>query len=93
MDGQGGGESREFWLRVWQAIQRIPALMVFAGAHYLLNWVLKLVTPSRLGEALILAQAMVFIFFLLVYFKIGWDMVKVFVPSLEVRKRKEKIGD
>jgi hypothetical protein len=78
-------EAPSFWSQVWQALQRAIALAIFMVVHWALNKGLERIVPGRLGWALELAQSVVFVFFLMIYVYLSWDMLTMFVPRLRSR--------
>jgi hypothetical protein len=53
--------------------------------HYCLQKALEYTVPKRLTGALVLAESVIFVFFLIIYVKLGWDTMVVFIPRLEGR--------
>jgi hypothetical protein len=80
-----------FWSRVWGALQRAIAFGIFMAVHVAINRGLEYAVPKRLGQALELAEAITFVFFLLSYVYLAWDMVAIFIPSLRTTAEKEVI--
>jgi len=74
---------RVFWQRVWAALSRLLALLIFIGAHWVLNRALAYVVPPNLSGTLVFAQDVIYVFFLMVYAYLAWDMLTVFVPRLK----------
>lgn len=75
-------EDALFWPKVWEALKRLIALMIFLAAHFVLNKAFAFVVPINMTGALVLTQDVIFVIFLLVYAYLGWDMVCVFIPWL-----------
>jgi len=92
-DIPGQDETRGFWRRVGIAFQRIVALFLFLGVHYLLTLVIKLVFPPMLQKMVELAEGFVSAFFLLIYIYLAWDVLVVFVPRLGRFGGKEKSNE
>ena len=63
------------------------ALLLFAGFHYAINWILRHVFPPVLAKALAFVEAVVGVFFLMVYVFLGWEMLTVFLPWLKRRPK------
>jgi len=78
-----------FWQRVSIAILKVPALLLFIGAHWIVDYALRLTVPSELKDALLLARSIMFVVFLVVYVRLGWEMLKVFMPSLAFKQRRK----
>jgi hypothetical protein len=77
---------REFWNRVWEALQRVAAFFVFAGAHWLIRAVTVLSTPADWPEARLLVEATGWGIFMILYLYLGWDMLAVFMPRLRGKR-------
>jgi hypothetical protein len=58
--------------------------------HYFLQKGLEYAVPKELKGALILTECVIFVIFLIIYVKLGWDMIAVFIPRLQGKK--EAIG-
>lgn len=82
MDHERKSDIQTFWQRVWAALSRLLALLIFIVAHWVLNRALAYVVPSNLSGSLIFAQDVIYVFFLMVYGYLAWDMLTVFVPRL-----------
>lgn len=75
-----------FWQNVWAAFQRLIALVLFAGAHGVVNRVLKWVTPPHMEKAFPFVEDVLWVFFVLVYANLCWEMVTIFIPWLKPKK-------
>ena len=76
-------ELDHFWNKVWRALQRIIALMLFACADSTLEWVLIKTVLRKASETF---REVVFlpgqIIFAALYVYLLWDMLAVFIPTL-----------
>jgi hypothetical protein len=71
-----------FWQKVWSAIQRAIALIVFKGVHLLLDYVLNWNTPPDMVPIARFMDDALWIVFNLVYVYLCWEMLAVFIPWL-----------
>jgi hypothetical protein len=86
--------NRVFWAQVWSALQRLFALAIFLAAHAALNRALAYTAPPDQIGALAFVQSALFVFFLMIYVYLTWEMVSVFVPrvkrsSVDLREQNE----
>lgn len=86
MAGTPISEDRLFLRRVRSALLRLAALGVFLGTHYVINMALARVAPRSLTGTLQLAEAVIFVVFLLIYAFLAWDVLAVFIPQLRLAK-------
>jgi hypothetical protein len=73
-----------FWGRVFSAVQRAIALGIFILVHYGLNRALAFVVPPNMVGALLFAQDVIFVIFILVYVYLAWEILTAFLPRLKV---------
>jgi hypothetical protein len=84
MPGTENDESpRAFLSRVGNALLRIIALAVVGAAHWALEKGLTYVIPENFKSEATLIEDVSFLFFLLIYLYLLWDMLKVFIPWLQ----------
>ncbi len=76
---------RAFVSRVGDALLRTLALVIFGVVHWLLEKGIRFVVPSNLDRASILLEDVSFVFFALIYVYLLWDMLKVFIPWINVK--------
>lgn len=83
-------EIKALWGKVWLAINRAIALGIFILVHFGLNKAIKAVVPNTptLAKGEILLESILFVFFALIYVRLGWDMLRVFFPILREERKK-----
>jgi len=78
-------EDRAFWVQVWSALQRIGALLLFLGAHKLLDFAFEKALPVSFNQVVLFIEGIVFCGFTIVYVAMVFDMVAVFIPAIKRR--------
>lgn len=83
MERRETSETRTFWGRVFAALSRLLAFLIFAGAHWGVTRLLKLLFPPSMARVVDLVEVVTSIFFVLVYLYLGWEMLTCFFPFLK----------
>ena len=86
MGGAKTDESpRAFFRRVWDALLRVGALVLFGFIHYWMEKAIPLLVPRAWNGVSEYVEEISFLFFLAIYLYLLWDMLKVFVPWLQAK--------
>jgi hypothetical protein len=77
----------EFWLRVFDALQRVVAVLIFAAVHHYLSVAVDQSLPSGSDWDVVrkLAQAINATLFVSLDAYLAFDMLAVFVPWIKGR--------
>jgi hypothetical protein len=81
-------EINQFWMRVFGALQRFLAFVIFSGIHYISRKLLFWSTPEGWARPYQLAEGVTWCIFVALYAYLGWDMLTVFMPRLRGKEWK-----
>ena len=76
------GKLRETWAKVFIALNRFAALLIFIGMHWVLIKATAIILPIGWTKTAIVLEVVYFVAFGVLYLDQVWDMIGVFVPRL-----------
>jgi hypothetical protein len=84
---------RILWIRIFVALNKAAGLLIFAGVHAVLDWVLKLALPGGFEKTQKGIRVAVLIPFVIVGCHFLIDMVVILIPSWSRKKGGGNAGD